>query len=210
MRTTSLRAWLRKPGGDVAKVMIRLENGEEQFIVIPSDYRNRWKTVETSILAAGAKSVSLLDKQGNVLRAQDLVNAEEEAEQDSPEEAAEKRAAKNMHAMAEMLAAQATALNVAFSKGKEAASQSQDSLVDIVDTLAKHLSVAITNMHTVVANMATIQQAAADREANLTRALAAGGSDGEGEGLKVLAPLLAPIIQGMAASQANGKKRKED
>jgi hypothetical protein len=221
MKEASLRAWLRREPAP-SKVKVTLDNGEERDIVIPADLRNRWKTVEASIRAQGAVAVTLLNKTGDVLRAQPLEPEGGEEEDESPEAKAEARQdarnAKNMKELASVLDAQAQALNVAFTKGKEAAAQSQESLVDLVDTMASHFATALTNIHNIVGNMAVMMQTNAENTAKLTQKIAdlSSGHDGSSDTVgQALGGLLmaaaqqkaAPAPSPPAAHPPNGSKK---
>lgn len=174
MKLKSLRAWLRREPVPHA-VKVRLEDGEEKEIHIPGDIRNRWKTVEASVLAANAVAVQLYDKKGTVLRAQELEHVSEDDDEGTPEQKSQSR---NLKEWTGMLQAVMSEQNTSFSKGVEAASQSQDSLVELVDSLASHFATALTNIHNIVANMAVIQQQHAEQVSKLQLQLAAALSEG--------------------------------
>lgn len=221
MKKTSLRAWLRRePAPD--KVTVRLEDGEERKITIPADIRNRWKTVESSILASGGVAVSLYDKKGEVLRAQPIEGDEDESEaDDSPEAKVATAQAKNLREWTSMLQAVMHEQNVSFEKGVAAAAQSQDSLVDLVGNISAQLANTFVSLHNVVGAMTTMQQTAADREARLTQALAHAQSENAGEGENnpavdaAIGALVRTFVPGMAGAGAppepahvNGKGKK--
>jgi hypothetical protein len=157
-----MRAWLRKEPIPHA-VKVRLEDGEERDIHIPDDIRNRWKTIEQSVLASNGVAVSLYDKKGMLLRAQQLDHVADDEDEQTPAEKAQSRSLKEW---AGMLQAVMHEQNTSFSKGVEAASQSQSSLVELVDGLASHFATALTNIHNIVANMAIIQQQHAEQVAS--------------------------------------------
>jgi hypothetical protein len=221
MKKTSLKAWLRRePVPD--KVVVRLEDGEERKVTIPADIRNRWKTVEASILASGGVAVTLFDKKGEVLRAQDIEQAENEEEDDSPEAKVATAQAKNLREWTTMLQAVMHEQNTSFEKGVAAAAQSQDSLVELVGNISAQLSNTFISLHNVVGAMASMQQAAADREARMTQALALAQSEAQTEGgsnpvldaaiagvVKSLVPGLGEQAQTPSANgKANGKGKR--
>jgi hypothetical protein len=201
MKKTSLKAWLRRePVPD--KVVVRLEDGEERKVTIPADIRNRWKTVEASILASGGVAVTLFDKKGEVLRAQDIEQADDEEEDDSPEAKVATAQAKNLREWTTMLQAVMHEQNTSFEKGVAAAAQSQDSLVELVGNISAQLSNTFISLHNVVGAMASMQQAAADREARMTQALALAQSEAQTEGGNN--PVLDAAIAGVVKSLVPG------
>jgi hypothetical protein len=212
MKRTSLKAWLRRePAPD--KVVVRLEDGEERDIAIPADIRNRWKTVETSVLASGAVAVQLFNKKGTLLRGQAI--EPEDDDDDEPADPAEKAVQaqdKTLKQWTAMIASVMHEQNVSFEKGVQAASQSQSSLVDIVDNLAQHFASALTNIYNIVSNMAIVQEQHAEQVAGLTKQLAEARSEGSGSGGAieriagaVLAGAMAP--QPKPEASPNGHKK---
>jgi|HubBroStandDraft_2_1064218.scaffolds.fasta_scaffold00423_12 hypothetical protein len=200
MKAKSLRPWLRRePAPD--KVVVRLEDGEERKIAIPADIRNRWKTVEASIWASGCVAVTLFDKKGEVLRAQDLEQPDDDEEDDSPEAKVATAQAKNLKEWTTMLQAVMHEQNVSFEKGVHAASQSQDSLVELVGQISAQLSNTFVSLHNVVGTMAQMQQTAADREARLTTDLAQARSEA---GSETQDPVAAAAIAGIVRSLIPG------
>jgi len=176
MKKASLRAWLRRHP-EPNKVVVRLEDGEERQIAIPIDIRNRWKTVEAAVLASGGVAVSLFDKKGVMLRAQDLENDEDEGE--GAEEQQSKAQSKLMREWTTMLQVALHEQNNSFEKGVKAAAQSQESLVELVTNMSNHLTVTFTSLHNVVSSMAIMQQQHAEVVAQLTGKIAE--LEGEGE-----------------------------
>jgi len=170
MKKTSLRAWLRR-SPEPAKVVVRLEDGEERQIAIPVDIRNRWKTVESAVLASGGVAVSLFDKKGVMLRAQDLEDDEDEGE-GAAEEQQSKAQSKMMREWTTMLQVAMHEQNTSFDKGVKAAAQSQESLVELVTNMSNHLTVTFTSLHNVVSSMAIMQQQHAEVVASLTGKIA--------------------------------------
>jgi len=198
MKQASLRAWLRRePAPD--KVKVRLEDGEERNIVIPGDIRNRWKTVEASVLASGGVEVLLLDKKGDVLRAQPIEHDEREEEDEAdPVVQADNARSRQMKEWTGMLQAVMHEQNCSFEKGKDAASQSQEHLVNLVDTLAAHFATALTNIHNIVANTVQMQQSHAEQMAKLTSKLASLERDGDERNPMVEAAIGAIAARAMA------------
>jgi hypothetical protein len=187
-------------------VKVRLEDGEEKEIHIPGDIRNRWKTVEASVLASNAVAVELFDKKGTLLRAQEL-ESEPGEEGEEGEDPVQKAISKSLKETNAVIATVAAELNKAFDKGKDAAAQSSDSLVGIVETLASHYAASMTSIHNVVNNMAMLQQQNAEQVATLIKQLAAAQSDdSQSNGLAALA---GPILQGMGMAGAAGPAHDE-
>jgi hypothetical protein len=213
MKKQSLRAWLRR-APEPSKVKVRLEDGEERDITIPADIRNRWKTVETTVLASNAVAVSLFDKKGALLRAQPLdTESEEDEEASTPEGKAHAAQSRNMKEWTGMLQAVMHEQNVSFEKGVAAAAQSQDSLVELVDGLGNHLATAFTSLHNIVASMAQMQQIGAEREAQLTKQLAEASTSDDGKDSQ-LTQAIGSMLAGAlgvtppAPAQSNGKKAR--
>jgi hypothetical protein len=201
MKQASLRAWLRRePAPD--KVKVRTSDGEERTIAIPGDSRNRWKTVEASIHASDAVAVSLFDKKDVLLRGQELDREGPEDEEDTPEARADRSRSKMMHEWTGMCAAIMHEQNISFDKGVAAAAQSQSSLTDLVDSMASHFATALTNIHTIVANQAIMQQQNAETHAKLTQKIAelsSEGGSGVGDEIK---GLLGALLGGSAMRAA--------
>jgi hypothetical protein len=197
MKMKSLRAWLRREPTP-HRVQVRLEDGEWKDIAIPGDNRNRWKTVESSVLASDGIAVQLLDKQGAVLRGQELEREDSDDEEDTPEGKAFAAQGRNMREWTSMLQAVMHEQNTAFDKGKDAAAQSQDSLVELVNNMASHFATALTNIHNIVSNMAVMQQAHAEQVAKLTHRIAELSSDGSDHGSDMAGKLLVGMLAGGA------------
>jgi hypothetical protein len=207
MKRNSLRAWLRREPAP-AKVMVRLEDGDEKEIHIPGDLRNRWKTVEASINASGAVAVQLLDKKGTLLRGQDVEHEPDEDE--SPEAQAAATDTRKFREMADFARAVMHEQNTSFEKGVAAAAQSQDSLTSLVDSMASHFATALTNIHNIVANMAIMQQQHAEQTAKLTQKIAELSVEGNGaSALDKLAENVLPAMLAAAATKQNGQPKKE-
>jgi hypothetical protein len=212
MKRHSLKAWLRRdPQPHTIKV--RLGNDEEKTIAIPSDARTRWKVVEASILAANGVSVELLDKEGTVIRGQQLEALDEngvEIDKDGGESADRAAQTRDLKEYTTMLQAVMAEQNKSFEKGVSAASQSQSSLVELVESMAEHLSTSFVSLHNVVANMANMQQQYSEQTSKLMMQLAeARAEQGEeagpiGEIVKTVAPVLAAMSAGQQAP--NGQK----
>lgn len=209
MKTKSLRAWLRRePVPD--KIKVRMEDGEEKDIHIPGDIRNRWKTVEASINASNAVAVECFDKKGTLLRAQELEHDAEEDENETPESKLEARRLKDWTGMLQAVMAEQ---NTSFKNGVAAAAQSQDSLVNLVDTMAQHFAAALTNIHNIVANMAIMQQQHAEQSAKQTQLIAqltSGTEDGDPAVKQLIGVIAAQAMAGgMPKPKPNGAKPKE-
>ncbi len=177
-----LRSWLRR-APKPARLRIKTADGEERFIDL-GEGRTKWHTLEETMRTAGATAVECLDAKGAILRAQRLTDEELEARdtEDARDKEQGKAVARAHAELANVLDRYGARMNESFLAGATAASQSQDKLVDLVETLTSHLSVAITNMHNVAANLATIVQTNAETVASLQQALAvAGGGDPSAE-----------------------------
>jgi hypothetical protein len=151
-----LRSWLKRLPRP-ARVRIRTRDDEERMIEL-GDKRTRWNSLEETVRVAGAVSIECLDAKGAVLRATRL--SEDEIEAESDEDARGKHEAKllanDRRDIAAIIDRYGHRMNESFQAGAAAASVSQDSLVSLVETLTGHLSLAITNLHTVSVNLANI------------------------------------------------------
>lgn len=176
--STALRTWLRR-NPKPARIRVRMEDGEERYIELPAGQRHRWQTVETSVLTSGAEVVECLDAKGVIIRAQKIEDTEEvrgDHERDRLREdltketrSREEVVARERRELGIVLDRYGDRLNEAFQRGAEAAGVSQENLVNLVEALTAHLSMAITNLHNVSVNLANIVQSqAGDGEGNAT------------------------------------------
>jgi len=137
------------------KLKITNHNGEEQIIQLPPG-RKRWANVEETVRTSRAQDLQLLNDRGEVIRAKRL--SEEEIEGEDDVEASgkhdEKIIQRALSAQAQMLDRYGARMNDAFERGAAAASTSQDKLVDLVEVLTQHLTLAINNLHTMGVNYA--------------------------------------------------------
>jgi hypothetical protein len=192
---TDLRSFLRR-APKPASLRIRTEDGDEKEIKLGPG-RFRWHACEETVRSCGAVSVQCLDSAGNVLRAGPLEGgAEDDDEPRGKTPAEDKASAKTMIAQAAMLDAYGKRLAEAFAAGSDAASQSQDKLVALVESLTAHLTLAITNLHNVSTNYANVlsQQT---------------GQDG-GAANPLIGQFLGAVMGGqmqVAPHDANGKKK---
>ena len=154
---SKLRSWLRQVP-QPHEVRIRDADDEERTIALSENLRNRWKQAEQAILGAKARHVECLDAKGKILRALEL-----ESDDDEPDDPAAAPAL-GSRAFAQVLDRYGDRMNEAFARGAEAAAQSQDNLVALVEVLTGHLSMAITNLHNVSVNLATVLSAKEDGE----------------------------------------------
>lgn len=175
-----LRAWLRR-APKPRKLRIHVD-GDERIIDLGAG-RCKWAEVENTVLNSGATLVECLDPSGAILRSTVL---EEEEPEESKDELQAKSLARTQASSAAMLDAYGKRMNEAFLAGASAANTSQENLVAIVETLTAHLSLAITNLHNLSTNMATMAQNYAD-------ALNSGPGDGEGKSDKMLGLLTAML-----------------
>jgi len=168
--------------------------------------------VEASVNASNGVAVSLYDKKGVLLRAQDLEREPDEDEDaGDPVAKADKARSRDMKEWTGMLQAVMHEQNTSFDKGVAAAAQSQDSLVQLVDSMAAHFAAALTNIHNIVANQAILQQQHAEQSARQTQLIAelsSGDGSGKDDGIKQL--LLASLLGGrapQAPAAPNGSKK---
>lgn len=155
----TLRSWLRR-SPQPARLRVRVDD-EERFINLTADSRNRWKAAEEAVLAMRANVVECIDGDGNVLRAQTLVNDDDEpsselGEYDRKHE--EKLIAKDRREMGAILLYFGDQINKAHERGAAAASASSEALTTLVGELTNHLTIAITNLHNVSVNLAQVVQ----------------------------------------------------
>jgi hypothetical protein len=174
---------------------ILLRTGElERFIEIPGDAKNRWKTVEECVVNSGAEVVECLDEKGSLLRSHKLDESEQggddrdvlREEMNAAAKEKDGHIARIQHEQALMLDRYGDRLNEAFDRGAAAASVSQENLVNMVESLMAHWTMAITNLHNVSINLANALQGQETTEAG-----------------SMTPQLLAQVI-GMAAAKAMG------
>jgi hypothetical protein len=190
-----LRTWLRR-SPKPSKLRIKTTEGEERIVTLGPG-RTKWEALEETVRTADAASVECLDESGNILRAQRLTEEERDAEDD--DDGRGKHALKSLRGeraeLANVLDRYGAGMKDAFRAGSEAASMGQAQLVEIVTNLAEHLTIAITNVHTLSSNISTLIQAHADREAKLQAALAAAGS-GDVDNAQLLQGFLGMMMGG--------------
>jgi hypothetical protein len=197
----TLRAWLRKPP-QPARVRIRTQDDEVRIIQLSEHARNRWGAAEEAIIAAGAVSVECLDANDAILRGQRL-----EIEVEDPDEGpggdqerirSDKLLSRERRDIAAIVDSVMRNQNESFRRGTEAANTGQTNLLKIVETLADHLSLAITNVHNISANYAL--------------AVTGSAAEDENPNQKLLAKVI-ELAGAKAAAQAqppNGKRGKTD
>ena len=159
-----LKTWMRR-APKPKRLRMKRPDGEWQFVEITGG-RFLWTEIERTIKSSEAVAVECLDASGNVLRS---VKLSEEDTQDAdefetPASAADKSAAKTLQAQSTMLDAYGRRLNEAFARGAAAASESQDKLVNLVEVLTQHLTLAITNLHNISTNYANVVAASTESE----------------------------------------------
>jgi hypothetical protein len=142
-----LRAWLRR-APKPRKLRLKVD-GEDRMVDL-GEGRYKWAEVEQTVRTAGPSAVECLDKDGAILRAYKFAEDEVDAEddEDAGRRSLDKVLGKERRELAAVLDAQGRAIERAYSAGAKAASVSQENLVNIVETLTGHLSLAITNIHT--------------------------------------------------------------
>jgi hypothetical protein len=149
-----LKTWMRR-APKPKRLRIKKPDGEWTFVEITGG-RFLWTEIERTIKSSEAVAVECLDASGNVLRA---VKLSEEDTQDGEDFEADRgggaaTVSKAMQAQATMLDAYGRRLNEAFQRGAAAASESQDKLVQLVENLTQHMTIALTNLHNISTNYA--------------------------------------------------------
>jgi hypothetical protein len=177
---------------------LRIKNPDGEWRVIElSGGRYLWNEVEHTVKTSEAVAIECLDADGNVLRAHKLVDDDGETFEVDDKDSATKNLSKAMREQAAMLDAYGRRMNEAFARGAEAASESQDKLVSLVEVLTQHLTLAITNLHNISTNYAQV--------------VAAAGTGDESSGAQALLGLVAAMTGKLpahtpAAPPTNGKK----
>jgi hypothetical protein len=164
-----LRNWLRRtPKPDTLR--LRMPDGEERTVQLTGG-RTRWTVAEEAVRTSGASSVEAIDTKGHILRSARLENEDLDDEPDEPRGgggADAKRDAqllsRDRREIASICDAQGRRQNEAYAAGAAAASQSQDKLLEMVENLTQHFSLALTNLHTMSVNLSNVLQAAANPE----------------------------------------------
>ncbi len=154
---SSLRSWLRKTP-QPHLVRIRTEDGEETNIKLSDNARHRWTHAAEAVTNARATMVTCLDSTGTILRSMPLEYEEETPvdEDEKERKRYEQQLRKDRNEMAAVLEANGRQLNTAFRLGAESANKGQEHLVGLVDTLAQHLTSAITSLHNQSVNLANV------------------------------------------------------
>lgn len=193
----TLRAWLRRTP-QPARLRVRTVDDEERTIELSADGRNKWRNAEEAIVAARAIVVECLDASGAILRAQELEHESDEASGDYDRAREEKAIGKERRELAQVLDRYGAKLTDAFRAGADAAGQSSSSLIELVQALTGHLTLAITNLHNVSVNLATYVQTHAETQ----------GTEGPTQNQQLLATVLgAAMRQGLGASSEGGSAR---
>lgn len=150
----------------------------ERLIEVPQR-KGMWQELERTILALDPQSVEALDATGKVLRALDLADVGDDGETQADKDA--DPMASNKH-LAAVLDTHGKRMIEAFNAGVAASSSQQDHLVELVQQLTLHLSHALTNLHKLSAQVATLQTAgdASDSVAGQLIGAALGGQLGMG------------------------------
>jgi hypothetical protein len=168
--STPLRQWLRKTPV-AAKFRVRTVEDEEKTIAVEAASRTRWKDLEEAILALDPRTVEALDASGNILRAQKIAGDDDDAPAENARKQEDKRVAYERRELAAFAEAMGRQLNSAFDRGAAAANTGQQNLVELVDNLTQHLSLAITNLHNASVNLANMVQQQADQGSGSNGAL---------------------------------------
>lgn len=192
----NLTDWLRRKPAPVA-LLIETKSGESMRIELGQG-RTRWKHAEETLATCGAVSIQCLGPKDVVLRAKRLDNEAQAALEEGGLEGGEssgggmsfegyeKNAAKQTMAQAAMLDAYGRNLTAAFKAGAEASSEANGTLANMVDNLTGHLTIAITNLHTVATNFSNLLQTRPEVQ------------EASGNGLDMPA-LISVVMQAMAA-----------
>lgn len=166
----------------------------ERLIEVPQR-KGMWQELERTIVALDPQCIEALDQTGKVLRAFDMADADDDEKEDKADKDADPMSS-NKH-MAAVLDAHGKRMIEAFEAGVKASSSQQDHLVGLVRELTVHLSHALTNLHKLSAQVATLQTAgdASDSVAGQLIGAALGGQLGMGNGMG----------NNMGGNGANGK-----
>lgn len=154
----------------------------ERLIEVPQR-KGMWQELERTILALDPASIEALDPTGKVLRAFNMSDADDGQDEDKADKDADPMAS-NKH-LAAVLDTHGKRMIEAFNAGVAASSSQQDHLVELVQQLTQHLSHALTNLHKLSAQVATLQSAgdASDSVAGQLIGAALGGQLGMGNGM---------------------------
>ena len=158
-----LRAFLRR-SPKPRKIRIVTEDGEEREIDLGKG-RTRWAATEQTVLTSGAVSVQCLAEDGTITRAQKLRDDDDDDDNDAPTDkmskAVDRAVGRERRELAGVLDAYGTRLNQAFDRGSASAGSSQDKLIELVEVLTTHLTVAITNVNNLSVSLSNAIQASA-------------------------------------------------
>lgn len=135
--------WLCRTPQPVRLRCIR-EDAEPSVVEISGSGRKRWSEAEESVLAERAERVQALDKEDRILRTYSM--PPEVADKNALDKAPSGSAA-DYKGQAAVVRAIAETHNEAFERGAQAASQSSDALIALVETLVVNLNAAIVNNH---------------------------------------------------------------
>lgn len=158
---TSLRVWLRKEP-QPKRIRVRTVDDQERMVDLDPDVRRRWKIAEEAIRALRGVAVECLDREDNILRAQDLTPPDDDTGVSTGEGASEILAEKlNMTKLSNERKEFALAIDrygawaiAAYNAGAAAASEQQDKLVGLVEILTNSLNTSIVNLHAVSGELA--------------------------------------------------------
>ena len=183
------------------KLRIKTGDGEERVIAM-SKGRILWHDVANTVATAEAVSVECLAEDDTIIRATKLTDDDVESFETEKDDGS-KNLSKAMRDQAAMLDAYGRRMNEAFARGADAASTAQDKLVQLVETLTTHLTLAITNVNNLSVNYANALQASGQNS---------GGDGEESNSAKMLQSLLALAAGSRTLpapapdTKANGKK----
>jgi hypothetical protein len=160
--TKPLRVWLRAEPQPY-QVRIRTEDDDERIIELTENVRHRWTAAEEAILASRAVVVECLDKKGAILRARELPRAEPADGASSSTRATidlqahrDKIVSRERAELAAFAKELLAGANMAFDRGRDAASSQHDAMMSMLQTVTDSYTNAIQNLHNVSVNFANL------------------------------------------------------
>jgi hypothetical protein len=148
---SDLRKWLRKLAP--AKVLMRKDEEERTVAVNHKSATQKWANVEKAILSWGAEKVEALNGSGEIL---DVFNLGEDEEEKVDLGKGGDKSGHDYRGLASIIDRIAARQNEAYAAGADSNSKTVEQMVTIVDTLTSHLSMAITNVHNLSVNLASV------------------------------------------------------
>jgi hypothetical protein len=178
------------------RVRYRMPDGEERILEVRKGGKRLWDEMVSTIKTSGAVTLECLSEDGTLIRGKSL--DEEDSESFEAAGDATKDLSKAMREQAAMLDAYGRRMNEAFQRGAEAASSSQDKLVELVQVLTQHLTIAITNLHNISTNYAQVLAQASE-----------GGEQGQGTQalMGLVAAMTGKLPMTTPSTESNGKRK---